>query len=288
MEPNRIGVIGGSGLYDLDQFGDCQEVTLMTPFGEPSDAYVLGEFDGVHVAFLSRHGRGHRYNPTEIPYRANLYGFKSLGVQSVISVGAVGSLREKIRPLDMVVPDQFFDRTQRRTSSFFTDGVVGHVAFADPVCPQLSSVLADACDASGCNVHRGGTYLCMEGPQFSTRSESNLYRAWGMHVIGMTNLTEAKLAREAEICYATLALVCDYDCWHQEHADVSAEMVLGILQESIANAKRVVVEAVKRVSSERRCACGTAMRNAVLSDPAQIPMETRRRLGLLLDKYLEA
>lgn len=283
----RIGVIGGSGLYEMDGLRVQEQRRVETPYGAPSDAYLLGELDGVPVAFLSRHGRGHRHSPSEVPYRANVLGFKLLGIDALLSVGAVGSLQEEIEPLHLVVPDQFFDRTRNRASTFFTGGAVGHVAFADPVCPALAGDLLEAGHESDCTMHEGGTYLCMEGPAFSTRAESRLYRSWGMSVIGMTNLTEAKLAREAEICYATLAMVCDYDCWHEGHDDVSAEMVLDILQRSVANAQRVIRAAVPRLSDSRECGCRGAVRNALLTEPDSISDEARHRLGPILDKYLE-
>lgn len=282
----RIGVVGGSGLYGMSELEILDEVRVETPFGDPSDAYILGELAGKPVAFLSRHGRGHRYNPSEVPYRANIYGFKLLGVENLLSVSAVGSLREAMRPGDMVVPDQFIDRTRGRQATFFTDGAVAHVTFADPVCPRLSEMFAESCEAADVSVHRGGTYLCMEGPQFSTRAESHLYRSWNADIIGMTNLTEAKLAREAEIAYATLAMVCDYDCWHDTHEDVTTEMVIAVLNENISNAQRVVREMVERLPIDAGSSCDGALRNALLSDPAVMPPATRQRLALFLDKYL--
>jgi 5'-methylthioadenosine phosphorylase len=282
MPENRIGVVGGSGLYEMEQLEDREEVRLSTPFGEPSDAYILGTLQGVPVAFLSRHGRGHRYSPHEVPYRANIYGFKKLGVERLLSMGAVGSLRIDIEPLHVVVPDQFFDRTRGRKSTFFEDGVVAHVSFSDPVCAELANVLVDSADAAGCHYHRGGTYVCMEGPQFSTRAESELYRSWGLDIIGMTNLTEAKLAREAQICYATMAMVTDYDCWHEEEEEVTAEMILANLHHNVADAQRILLEAVTRVPSKRTCGCGTALQYALLADPTQISEEHLKRFALLL------
>ena len=282
---NRIGVVGGSGLYEIEGLTSIEEVRVSTPFGEPSDAYILGELDGRPVAFLSRHGRGHRFNPSEVPYRANIHGFRSLGVSNVLSVSAVGSLREDMQPEHFVVPDQFVDRTRGRDATFFENGVVAHVTFADPVCPELSRVLVAATEQAGCTVHSGGTYVCIEGPQFSTRAESNLYRSWGMDIVGMTNLTEAKLAREAEIGYATLAMVCDYDCWHEGHEDVTVEIVIDVLIRSVANAKRIVRGAVAMIPPDAVSSCVDALRNSVLTSPECRPAETEQRLSLLLDKY---
>jgi len=242
----EIGIIGGSGLYHMPGFEAQEEANIQTPFGSPSDNYVLGMLAGRRVAFLTRHGRGHRISPSELNFRANIYGMKSLGVQRIISLSAVGSLKEEHRPLDFVIPDQFFDRTRGRVSTFFGDGLVAHISFADPVCPQASAVLAAACRAAGVNVTQGGTYLCMEGPAFSTRAESNIYRSWGMDVIGMTNLQEAKLAREAEICYVTVAMVTDYDCWHAEHDAVTVTDIIANLTRNAENACKVVAEAVAR------------------------------------------
>lgn len=282
MAFSPIGVIGGSGLYEMEDLQDRREVRLETPFGEPSDAFVLGSLDGVEVAFLSRHGRGHRLSPSELPFRANIHGFKSLGVERLLSASAVGSLREGIRPLDVVIPDQFVDRTRGRQATFFGEGVVAHVAFADPVCPELSQVLGDAVEDAGVRCHRGGTYVCIEGPQFSTRAESKLYRSWGMEVIGMTNLTEAKLAREAGICYATLALVTDYDCWHESEEEVTAEMVIENLKQNVANARRIVRRSLGGIPPGRSCGCGAALEGAILTDPDSIPKAARERLALLL------
>ncbi|MFQ5743328.1 MAG: S-methyl-5'-thioadenosine phosphorylase [Acidobacteriota bacterium] len=282
MSTPRIGVMGGSGLYEMEELRDREEVRVTTPFGDPSDVYVLGTLDGVPVAFLSRHGRGHRLSPSELPFRANIYGFKSLGVERLLSASAVGSLREEIEPLDVVIPDQFVDRTRGRTATFFGDGIVAHVSFADPVCAELTEVLASSASAVGCKFHRGGTYVCIEGPQFSTRAESELYRSWGMDIIGMTNLTEAKLAREAEICYATLAMVTDYDCWYEGAEEVTAELVIANLQRNVLDAQRILLASVARVPAGRGCSCGGALRNAILTDADAIPAGAGERLSLLL------
>src|ERR671910_1779402 len=258
MESVKTGIIGGSGLYQMPELLDVKEVTVDTPFGKPSDAFILGTLDGERVAFLPRHGRGHRFTPTEVPFRANIYAMKLLGVEQILSASAVGSLQEQYAPLDMVIPDQFFDRTRGRVkeSTFFGEGIVAHVSFAHPVCSALGDVLEQACGVADVKVHRGGTYLCMEGPAFSTVAESHVYRSWGMDVIGMTNLQEAKLAREAEICYATLALVTDYDCWHESHDAVSVETVVEYLDKNVRNAQVIMREAVKRLSaSPRACDC---------------------------------
>ncbi len=286
MAQAEIGIIGGSGLYSMPGLADTQEVRLETPFGEPSDAYVLGTLEGRKVAFLSRHGRGHRFMPSELNFRANIYGFKLLGAERIISLSAVGSLKQEHKPTDFVIPDQFYDRTKQRISTFFGHGVVGHVAFADPVCPEVQTAMHSACREAAVVGKRGGTYICIEGPQFSTKAESNLYRSWGMDVIGMTNLQEAKLAREAEICYATLAMVTDYDCWHPEHDSVTVEQIVAVLHKNAENACNVIRNAVRLLPHERKCHCGSALRYAILSDPSKIPPETRQRLKLLLDKYL--
>jgi len=280
-----VGVIGGSGLYELEGLEDARWVKVKTPFGEPSDAYRVGRLGGAIVVFLSRHGRGHRLSPSEINYRANFYGLKALGARSVISVSAVGSMKEEIRPLDLLVPDQFYDHTRRRVSTFFGDGIVGHVSMADPVCPALGDLLETAGRESGATVHRGGTYLCMEGPQFSTKGESQIYRQWGVSVIGMTNMPEAKLAREAELCYATLALVTDYDVWHEDHDAVTVEAVVANLLANVATAKAVLLRAIPRVGKPCEAGCPSALRNAVITNPKAFPPRTRRRLALLLDKY---
>ena len=285
MDNVKIGVIGGSGLYEIETLTDIQRVKLETPFGAPSDEYVLGALDGIRVAFLARHGRGHRISPSELNFRANIYGFKQLGVEQIISVSAVGSLKEHIHPLHIVVPDQFFDRTRGRVSTFFGNGLVAHVSFADPVCPHLSELLAETAIASGATVHQGGTYLCMEGPAFSTRAESNVYRQWGMDVIGMTNLQEAKLAREAEICYATLAMVTDYDCWHEEEEAVSVEAIIRNLMKNAALAKKVIQAVIPKIKGARTCICANALQFALITDRSMIPAETKQKLDLLVGKY---
>jgi 5'-methylthioadenosine phosphorylase len=282
----EIGIIGGSGLYSMSGLTDTREVTLETPFGAPSDAYVLGILEGRRVAFLARHGRGHRIMPSELNFRANIHGFKQLGVERILSLSAVGSLKEEHKPTEFVIPDQFFDRTSKRISTFFGDGVVAHVAFGDPVCPEVVDAMEAACRKAGVVGKRGGTYVCMEGPQFSTRAESNVYRNLGMDVIGMTNLQEAKLAREAEICYATAAMVTDYDCWHPAHDSVTVEQIVAVLNQNAANACNVVRHAVAALPREHACKCGSALQFAILTDPTRIPAETRRRLKLLLEKYL--
>jgi 5'-methylthioadenosine phosphorylase len=278
-------VIGGSGLYELEGLQDARWVKVRTPFGAPSDAYRVGRLGGATVVFLSRHGRGHRLSPSDINYRANIYGLKALGARSIISVSAVGSMKEDIPPLDLVVPDQFFDHTKRRVSSFFGDGIVGHVGMADPVCPGLAGLLEDASRESGATVHRGGTYLCIEGPQFSTKGESRIYRQWGVSVIGMTNMPEAKLAREAELCYATLALVTDYDVWHETHGVVTVESVIANLLKNVATAKMVLQRVVPRIGKACTAGCGDALASAVITDPKVFPPRARKRLALLLDKY---
>ncbi len=279
----RIGVIGGSGLYEMAGLTILDEIRVQTPFGDPSDAFMIGELDDRPVAFLSRHGRGHVFNPTNVPYRANIYGFRLLGVRNLFSVSAVGSLRESIAPLQFVVPDQFVDRTRARAATFFDEGLVAHASLADPVCPRLSALLATAGETVGVEVHRGGTYVCIEGPQFSTRAESQLYRSWGMDVIGMTNLTEAKLAREAGLGYATLAMVCDYDCWHEGHADVTAEMALANLATSVEDAQRVLREAIGKLPQDAPSSCEGAIANAVMTSPDRISPRLRQRLALLLE-----
>ena len=281
----EIGIIGGSGLYSMPGVETQEEVNLETPFGRPSDNYVLGKLGGHRVAFLARHGRGHRLSPSELNFRANVYGMKSLGVERIISLSAVGSLKDEHHPLDFVIPDQFFDRTRGRVSTFFGDGLVAHVSFAHPVCPELSLVVADACAATGVNVTRGGTYLCMEGPAFSTRAESLVYRSWGMDVIGMTNLQEAKLAREAEICYVTIAMVTDYDCWHPDHDAVTVNEIITHLVKNAENACKVVAQAVAKIPAARSCQCGSALSHAIITDRKMVPEATRRKLGILIDKY---
>jgi len=283
----EIGLIGGSGLYALAGLEDAREVGVSTPFGSPSDAILVGRIGDRPVAFLARHGRDHRLLPGEINYRANVYALKELGVAHILSASAVGSMKETIHPRDVVVPDQFIDRTQRRIATFFGEGIAAHVAFADPVCPEMRKVLFNAASSAGATAHDGGTYLCMEGPAFSTRAESQLYRSWGVDVIGMTNLTEAKLAREAEICYATLALVTDYDCWHEEEADVSVAGVLENLRANAALAAATLRAAVLALPDERTaCGCGDALRYAIITPKEGITTEARARLGVLLDRYL--
>jgi 5'-methylthioadenosine phosphorylase len=282
---SRIGIIGGSGLYSMPGFHAEKEVSITTPFGAPSDNYITGELEGHNVAFLSRHGRGHRLSPSELNYRANIYGMKTLGVDRILSLSAVGSLKEEHRPLDFVIPDQFVDRTRGRISTFFGDGLVAHVSFADPVCPQLSATAEAACHTIAVNVTRGGTYLCMEGPAFSTKAESNLYRSWNMDVIGMTNLQEAKLAREAEICYVTIAMVTDYDCWHEGHDAVEVTDILRVLQQNASNACKVIAQAVKIMPSERACKCGSALAHAIITDKALVPAHTLQKLEPIVGKY---
>jgi len=286
MSQASIGIIGGSGLYAMPGFEAERRVVLDTPWGAPSDDYVLGKLGGKEVAFLARHGRGHRISPSELNYRANIYGFKSLGVERILSLSAVGSLKEEHRPLDFVIPDQFFDRTRGRVSTFFGDGLVAHIGFAHPICPQMSKVAHEACTAAGVNATLGGTYLCMEGPAFSTLAESNLYRSWGMDVIGMTNLQEAKLAREAEICYVTIAMVTDYDCWHPGHDAVTVAQIIDYLNQNAANACKVVEAAVRSMPAERSCKCGSALKHALITDPKMVPDTTRKKLDLLVGKYL--
>ncbi|OQY16017.1 MAG: methylthioadenosine phosphorylase [Desulfobacteraceae bacterium 4572_35.1] len=282
-----LGVIGGSGLYEMDELTQVEEVRLQTPFGEPSDAYITGMLGDVKLVFLPRHGRGHRLLPSEVPYRANVYGMKMLGVEQIISVSAVGSMKEEIVPGHIVIPDQFFDRTTgKRDATFFGNGVVGHVQFADPVCSQLSAIVGDAAIAAGATVHKGGTYICIEGPNFSSRAESKVFRSWGVDVIGMTNLPEARLAREAEICYATVALATDYDCWYEGHDDVSVEAVLEVVHRNVAMARKIVVQSAKSLAIERQCGCGQALQYAIMTDREQIPSAARQRLDLLIGKYL--
>jgi 5'-methylthioadenosine phosphorylase len=282
----EIGIIGGSGLYAMPSLMSVKELQQQTPFGEPSDAYILGTLQGRKVAFLARHGRGHRILPTELNFRANIYGFKQLGADRILSLSAVGSLKEEHKPLDFVIPDQFFDRTRHRVDTFFGEGVVAHVAFADPVCPELAKVVEAACKKAGVTAKRGGTYLCMEGPQFSTRAESNIYRSWGMDVIGMTNLQEAKLAREAEMCYVTVAMVTDYDCWHPHHDSVTVDQIIAVLAKNAENACRVVQECVAAMPAVRTCKCSSALAHAILTERSKIPAVVRKKLKLILGKYL--
>ena len=289
MGDYRIGVIGGSGLYGMEELEVHEERRIETPFGDPSDPYVLGEIDGQKVAFLARHGHGHRIMPSELNFRANIYGFKVLGAECILSVSAVGSLQEQYAPTHVVVPDQFLDRTRHRPDTFFGDGLVAHVSLADPICPGLADLLADNTEAEGATLHRGGTYVCMEGPQFSTRAESNTYRQWGMDIIGMTNLQEAKLAREAEICYSTLAMVTDYDCWHQEEEDVTVDAVIQILQQNAALAQRVVRRTIAQLAdvdpSSKDCPCVDALATALITDRTQVPAATLERLQPIVGKY---
>jgi 5'-methylthioadenosine phosphorylase len=280
-----IGIIGGSGLYSMPGFSVQEEVVIETPWGAPSENFVVGTLADRKVAFLARHGRGHRISPSELNFRANIWGMKMLGVERILSVSAVGSLKEEHRPLDFVLPDQFFDRTKDRPSTFFGDGLVAHIGFSDPICPQVSVVVEDACRGAGVTVKRGGTYLCMEGPAFSTRAESNVYRSWGMDVIGMTNLQEAKLAREAEICYVTIAMVTDYDCWHPDHDAVTVNDIIANLIKNAENACKVVAEAVARMPVERTCKCGRALAHAIMTDRKCVPEKTRQKLDLLIGKY---
>jgi 5'-methylthioadenosine phosphorylase len=278
----EIGIIGGSGLYSMPGLSRVKEVRVKTPFGAPSDAYVCGTLEGRKVAFLARHGRGHRILPSELNFRANIHGFKQLGVERIVSISAVGSLKEEHKPLEFVIPDQFFDRTRHRVDTFFGGGVVAHIAFADPVCGELAAVVEAACKQAGVVGKRGGTYLCMEGPQFSTRAESNVYRGMGMDVIGMTNLQEAKLAREAELCYVTVAMVTDYDCWHPHHDSVTVDQIVAVLLKNAENATKVVRATVAATPQERSCKCGSALAHAILTDPKKIPAATKKKLKLIL------
>ncbi len=285
-ERQVVGVIGGSGLYEIDGLQNVREVSLSTPFGEPSDAFVQGELQGVPMVFLPRHGRGHRIAPSEINFRANIWGLKQLGVTRILSVSAVGSMREDIAPGDFVVIDQFFDRTRHRVDSFFGDGVVAHVLFADPTCNDMRRQIVEVAGGVGVRVHDGGTYVNMEGPQFSTRAESRIYRSWGVDVIGMTNLQEARLAREAEICYATIAMATDYDCWHEGHDDVTVEAVLEVMAKNVGHARALIASVTPRLGGERSCPCKDALRFAIMTQPDRIPAEARDRLGLLIDRHL--
>ncbi|MDW7646018.1 MAG: S-methyl-5'-thioadenosine phosphorylase [Desulfuromonadales bacterium] len=282
-----IGVIGGSGLYQMEGLTKVRNVRVETPFGDPSHDFITGELEGLKVVFLPRHGEGHRLLPSEVNYRANIYGMKKLGVSRIISVSAVGSMKEEIVPGHIVIPDQFFDRTQgKRASTFFGEGVVGHIQFADPVCNDLAAVLHQAAVTVGAQVHKGGTYICIEGPNFSTRAESKVFRSWGVDVIGMTNLPEARLAREAEICYATVALATDYDCWHEEHDDVSVEAVLAIVKQNVETARKIIREAVRNLAAAPACACGEALKFAIMTNKEIIPAETREKLQVVMGKYL--
>lgn len=282
-----IGVIGGSGLYEIDGLSNVQEVVVETPYGQTSDVLVTGELLGLKMVFLPRHGRGHRLLPSEVPFTANIYALKKLGVGRIISVSAVGSMQEKIVPGHIVIPDQFFDRTLgKRPMTFFGEGIAGHVQFADPVCKDLNAVLYDAARGAGATVHRGGTYLCMEGPQFSTRAESQIYRSWGVDIIGMTNINEARLAREAEICYSTIALATDYDCWHEGHDDVSIESIIAIIHQNVAMARRIIANAVSMLAVERECACKDALQYAIMTNKALIPAATKEKLAVIMGRYL--
>ncbi len=287
MAEARIGVIGGSGLYQIEGLTDVKEIKVNTPFGAPSDVITIGNLNGVTIAFLPRHGRGHRISPTELPSRANIYAFKSLGVERIISVSAVGSLKEHIRPMDIVIPDQIIDRTRNRVSSFFGGGIVGHIAFAQPFCPVTSDTVYQAAHQTGVRAHDGGTAIIMEGPQFSTRAESELYRSWGADIIYMTGLPEAKLAREAEICYATIAIVTDYDCWNEKVASVTTEMILENLHQSINTARKIIGLAAANLPQTRDCACATALHNAIATAPELIPDKVKKDLHLIIGKYIK-
>ena len=286
MAQAEIGIIGGSGLYQMKGLTDLHEVALDTPFGKPSDSYMVGSLAGRKVAFLARHGRGHRLMPSELNFRANIHGMKQLGVERILSVSAVGSLKQEHAPLDFVLPNQFYDRTKLRISTFFGDGIVAHVAFGDPICEHSAKIVHDACKRAGVNAKLGGTYICIEGPQFSTKAESNLYRSWGMDVIGMTNLQEAKLAREAELCYVTVAMVTDYDCWHPHHDEVTVDQIVAVLLKNAENACNVVREAVEAMPKERSCKCGSALASAIITSKDAIPAATKEKLKLIIGKYV--
>jgi len=286
MPEAEIGIIGGSGLYEMEGLSGLESIRAETPFGSPSDEIMLGTLEGRRLAFLPRHGRGHRILPSEINYRANIYALKSLGVDRIISVSAVGSMKEEIEPGHIVVPDQFYDQTKGRVSTFFGDGIVAHVGCADPVCHELSGILIEAGHKAGARVHKGGTYICMEGPQFSTRAESRVYRSWGVDVIGMTNVTEAKLAREAEMCYATLALATDYDCWHESEEDVTLDAVIAILNKNVETAKAIIKEAVAKIPKTRICPCADALKYGIITPGELVPDETKKRLGVIIEKYI--
>jgi 5'-methylthioadenosine phosphorylase len=287
MEQVQIGIIGGSGLYDMAEVTNRKEVTLETPFGEPSGPYILGTLRGKRVAFLARHGAGHRFSPSELNFRANIFGMKMLGVEYILSASAVGSLKETYAPLHIVIPDQFIDRTKGRVSTFFGRGLVAHVGFAHPFCKVLSSVAFDSGTRAGATIHKNGTYVCMEGPQFSTLAESRLYRSWGADIIGMTNLQEAKLAREAEICYTTIALVTDYDCWHPDHDSVTVDMIIANLTQNAKTAQQIIAGAVDALPYERSCECASALKYALITRPDAIPAQTRKDLAPLVGKYLQ-
>jgi 5'-methylthioadenosine phosphorylase len=286
MEQVKIGIIGGSGLYEMAELTERREIAVDTPFGPPSDHMIVGKLGGKEVAFLSRHGRGHRFLPSELNFRANIYAMKQLGVERILSASAVGSLKEKLAPLDILLPDQFIDRTRGRISTFFGSGLAVHVTFADPICPDLIEQVSRASAKAGIAVGKGGTYVCMEGPAFSTRAESHLYRSWGADVIGMTNLQEAKLAREAEICYVTIALITDYDCWHESHESVTVDMVVANLVQNSRNAQKIILQAVLDMDEVRNCCCGEALKDAIITDKSVVPAETRKRLECIIGKYL--
>ncbi|MDI6792692.1 MAG: S-methyl-5'-thioadenosine phosphorylase [bacterium] len=286
MKEVKVGIVGGSGLYQMEGLNGIEEVSVSTPFGEPSDKLVVGTLNDHRIAFLPRHGRGHRISPTDIPVRANIYALKSLGVERIIAVSACGSLKEEIKPLDIVIPDQLYDRTKKRSSTFFEGGIVAHVTFADPFCLDLSKILFETGRQLGYRIHEGGTYICMEGPQFSTRAESNLYRQWGMDVIGMTVATEAKLAREAEICYAALAMATDYDCWYEEEEEVTVEMIIANLRKNVNKAKTIIKEVVGKLPGSRECACAVALKDAIITAREKIPAQVKEDIGLLIGKYI--
>ena len=282
----KIGVIGGSGLYDLPGLSEVKEEQITTPFGSPSDAFITGKLHDVPVVFLPRHGKGHKLLPTEVPFRANIWGMKKLGVTHLISVSAVGSLKEEIEPGHIVFPDQFIDRTRQRVSTFFGNGIVAHVQFGDPICPNLSQFVVKASEDVGATFHQGGTYVCMEGPAFSTRAESNLYRSWGASIIGMTNIQEAKLAREAEICFVTIALATDYDCWHQSEEEVTIEQILEVMNSNIETSKKILSRTLEILPTERSCGCGSALQYSILTQPEKIPQQVRNDLSIIVEKYL--
>ncbi len=286
MPEAKVGIIGGSGLYNMEGMTEVEEVKITTPFGEPSDVIILGNLEGVKVAFLPRHGKGHQISPTALPVKANIYALKSLGVERIISVSAVGSLKEEIKPLDLVIPDQLIDRTMGRDNTFFTNGIVAHIAFAEPFCPVLSQILFEAATEAGANIHKGGTHLAMEGPQFSTKAESQLYHSWGAHIISMTALPEAKLAREAEICYAVLAMVTDLDCWYPGYASVTTEMIFSNLQKCVEIVRKILKLMMPRIPEKRDCICATALKDAIVTSPKYIPEKIKENLDLLIGKYL--
>ena len=286
MPQAKIGVIGGTGLYDIEGMTDIEEVNINTPFGKPSDSIVVGKLEGVGIAFLPRHGKGHTISPTEVPSRANIYALKSLGVEHIIAINSAGSFKEEIKPGDLLIPDQLIDRTRNRVNSFFGEGIVAHIPFAEPFCPVLSQILFETAREVGASVHQGGTYVVMEGPTFSTKAESFLYRSWGADIIGMTALPEARLAREAEICYAIIACVTDYDCWHETHESVTVEIILNRQRQNIDTAKRIIKLAVTKIPDKRNCACATALATALVTAPAVMPAEQKAKLSLLIGKYL--